>query len=358
MKLSAAVLAGGKSTRMGQNKALLEWNQKRFIETITEQLGGFDEVLISAAKKGDYEYLGLPVFYDEHQDIGPIEGIRSVLSHAKNDYVFVCAVDMPFITEEFVEYMAEFVSSDHDAYVVMDEEHVHPLCAIYSKKVLPQLEALIVAGHYRIMDLLQAVSTKYIKLSYTSFDKKVVKNINTREEYKKLRLPITFAICGKKDSGKTGLIIKLINEFIADGYSVGVLKHDGHDYEMDHEGTDSYRYFAAGARVSGIYSKEKSTLNRRRFGDSLEASGDYAYAKDLISNMQDCDAILLEGFKDSDFPKVEVVRRKISQTLSSNVKNLICVATDVSLTDSTYETRDLDDVHGIFLCIKRYFGLE
>ena len=104
-KIAVGVLAGGKSTRMGENKALLQINGKRFLNQICGELGDFSQVIISAARKGDYEDLGLDVVYDEHQDIGPIEGIYQVLSHAQEEYVFICAADMPFITKELVAYI-------------------------------------------------------------------------------------------------------------------------------------------------------------------------------------------------------------------------------------------------------------
>lgn len=133
--LGTAVLAGGKSSRMGQNKVLMEYQNRRFLDRICEELRGFDEKpCISAAIPGEYEDLGLPVVCDEHREIGPMEGIRQVLIHTSCDYVFVCAGDMPFITGDLVRYMAEFISSDYDCYCMVDEDHIHPLCAIYSKK--------------------------------------------------------------------------------------------------------------------------------------------------------------------------------------------------------------------------------
>ena len=78
-KIAVGVLAGGKSTRMGENKALLQINGKRFLNQICGELGDFSQVIISATRKGDYEDLGLDVVYDEHQDIGPIEGNLSGL---------------------------------------------------------------------------------------------------------------------------------------------------------------------------------------------------------------------------------------------------------------------------------------
>lgn len=349
IRLSTGILAGGKSTRMGQNKALLKINDRRFIDRISEELGSFSQVLISAAQKGIYEDTGLEIVYDEHQEIGPMEGIYQILRAAKEEYVFICAADMPFVTKELVSYMAEFISSDYDCYVMMDEEHIHPLCAIYSRRILDIIKRQIEDGNYRLMNILNSVRTKYIKLEYTCFDKKVVKNINTRQEYQKLVLPVVFCVSAVKDSGKTGLIIKLINEFIQDGYSVGVIKHDGHDYVMDHEGTDTFRFTQAGAVYSAIFSDRQFSVHSVCKKDIRE----------MISLIEDTDVIIIEGMKMSGYPKIEVVRSAVSTETVCNPKSLICIATDVvSQDNAACPVFGLDDVSGIFLCVKKYFGLE
>ncbi|MBR1771580.1 MAG: molybdopterin-guanine dinucleotide biosynthesis protein B [Lachnospiraceae bacterium] len=348
--LSVGVLAGGKSTRMGQNKALLQIESKRFIDRICEELSGFSEVLISDAKKGNYEELGLPVVYDAHEGIGPLEGIYQLLLHAREDYVFVCAADMPFIQKELVEYMAEFISSDYDCYCLVDEDHIHPLCAIYSKKMLEAVREQIESGNYRIMQVLRRVRTKYIKLGQTGFDKRIVRNINTREEYAQALKPWVFCVSGVKDSGKTGLIIKLINEFIQDGKSVAVVKHDGHEYVADHEGTDTWRFTQAGAVCSAIFSDTQYSLHCREKTTAQELTR-------LTASRSGADVVIIEGMKDSDYPKIEVVRKVRSQTPVCAASTLICIATDVVSQESvSCPVLDMDDVHGIFLCVKQYFG--
>lgn len=349
IKLSAGILAGGKSTRMGQNKALLQLNDRRFIDRISDELSVFSEVLISAAGKGAYEDTGFKIVYDEHAQIGPIEGIYQILKEAKEEYVFICAADMPFLKKELVSYMAEFISSDYDCFCLMDEDHIHPLCAIYSKRMLGVIEELIAKGQYRLMSILNGVRTKYIKLEMTCFDKKIVRNINTKDEYKRLVLPIVFCVSAVKNSGKTGLIIKLINEFIKDGYSVGVIKHDGHDFCMDHEGTDTYRFSQAGAVCSAIFSGTQFSVNEKRTV-SLEQ---------MLERCKDVDVLIIEGMKASPYPKIEVVRREISAQSICNPDSLICIATDVvSQNEVKCPVFGLDDMEGIFLCLKRYFGLE
>lgn len=351
MKLSTGILAGGKSTRMGQNKALLEFNNRRFIDRIADELSGFSETVISAAAKGDYEDLGLPVVYDEHQEIGPIEGIYQILRAASQEYVFICAADMPFIKKELVSYMAEFISSDYDCFCLMDEEHVHPLCAIYSKRMLGVIEELIARGQYRLVNILNKVRTKYIKLEYTRFEKKLVKNINTKDEYRRLALPVVFCVSGVKDSGKTWLIVKLINEFIREGCSVAVIKHDGHDYVMDHEGTDTYRFRKAGAKYSAIFSDTQYSMNAAKKASIEEMAA-------LVLAGRDVDILIIEGLKESAYPKIEVVRQGISAKSICQPDSLICVATDVVSPDEVKcPVFGLDDIEGIFLCLKEYFGL-
>lgn len=193
------------------------------------------------------------------------------------------------------------------------------------------------------------VRTKYIRLESSCFDKKQLRNINTREEYESLSLPLIFCVSGVKDSGKTGLIIKLINEFIRDGYRVGVIKHDGHEYAMDQEGTDTYRFTEAGARISAIYSDTQSSVNRKG----------KVTAEDMIAACGNVDVLILEGLKDSAYPKVEVVRRAVSEHTVCATEHLIAVATDVVTQDAVNcPVYDMNDIAGIYACILGYFGIS
>lgn len=186
MSLSAAILVG-RSTRMGQDKALLTLDQQTFLGHLAQELSVCREVFICETLKNDYSDYGLTVVHDEHQGIGPIEGIRRSLCHAETDYVFICAVDMPFVQKEMVQYLAEFISPDYDIYVFRDEGRVHPLGGIYSKAVLPAAERLIAEGRYRLMDLLASVPTKYADISDSCFSGGMLRNINTPEDYRTIR---------------------------------------------------------------------------------------------------------------------------------------------------------------------------
>ncbi len=351
--ITIGILSGGESSRMGSNKALVRIENERFIDRLTKELDGFHETVISAAKRGSYEELGYRVIYDEREKIGPIEGIRRVLTEAETEYVFVCAVDMPFVTKELVRYLAGYLSSDHDCYVIADEDHIQPLCAIYSKACLPVIEELIAEGNYRLREILKRMRTKYVSLEYTRFDKKVVRNINTRQELREVQGPCVFCVSGYSDSGKTGLIVKLINEFIAEGMTVGVIKHDGHDGIKDAQGSDTECYRKAGAIGTAIFTE-------RAYASYYEES---VTPECLIGSMRKKikppDVIILEGLKNSGYPKIEVVRRAVSEKTVCDPKTLICIVSDCISPESVKcPVFGLDDLKGIFLCLKDYFRLS
>ena len=352
-RISVGILAGGKSSRMGADKALIRIGNERIINRISKELGGFSESIVSAGTNRTYEELGFRTVYDEIADTGPMEGIRQVLLGAKEEYVFICAADMPFISRELVEYMAGYISSDYDCYVIADKEHIHPLCAIYKKSALPVIEELIAQKKYRLREIFSRVATKYISLDNTVFDSRTVRNINTREELSEALKPFVFCVSGYSDSGKTGLIERLINEFIEDGMSVGVIKHDGHDAFSDLPGSDTDRFKSAGAKSTIVFSD-----NRYSYSCKAATSPD-ALIRMMSSSCDPPDVIIMEGLKDSAYPKVEVIRKEICDRSVCPKESLICIAADcISPQSVNVPVFDPDDAKGIFLCVKNYFEKE
>jgi molybdopterin-guanine dinucleotide biosynthesis protein A len=168
---------------MGRDKALLKLNRQTFIGHLAQELSGCREVFISSCIERDYSAAGLQVLVDERKDVGPMEGIRQALRHASTNHVFVCAVDMPFIRRDMVEYLANRISSEDDACVFRDGERIHPLCGIYSSTALPFMERLMAAERHRMMELLSLMQTKYVDISSAGFARRMLSNINTPEDY-------------------------------------------------------------------------------------------------------------------------------------------------------------------------------
>lgn len=129
-----------------------------------------------------------------------------------------------------------------------------------------------------------------------------------------------FAISGIKNSGKTTLICRLLKIFKEKGLRVAVLKHDGHDFEPDVPGTDTYRQLQAGAYGTAVFSKGKYMLVKQQPQIS---------EKELMKFFPEADLILLEGFKYSTYPKIEIVRKGNSAESVCNPERLMAIATNL-----------------------------
>lgn len=132
-------------------------------------------------------------------------------------------------------------------------------------------------------------------------------------------MQIVTAICGVKNSGKTTLIEKLIPILTGRGLKVAYIKHDGHDFECDVEGTDSYRMSGAGAYGTAVYSGNRFFIHKKISDTECET---------MISMFPETDVILIEGLKDSSCAKIEIVRSKISETPVSNPEGRFLIVTD------------------------------
>lgn len=112
--------------------------------------------------------------------------------------------------------------------------------------------------------------------------------------------PRVFAVCGLKDSGKTTLICRLVEELAGQGRRVAVIKHDGHDFQCDIPGTDTYCFDQAGACGTAIYSEYQMFVHKK---------GTRERELSLIGQFPEAEFIILEGCKNSSWPKIEVIRR-------------------------------------------------
>ena len=131
---------------------------------------------------------------------------------------------------------------------------------------------------------------------------------------------ITFA--GYSGSGKTTLLLKVITYLKEKGYKIAALKHDGHDFEMDKEGKDTYNMKKAGADCIAIASSSKYAV----ISDSSHRLTFYELMEKIPHGM---DIIIGEGFKDEDIPKILVYRKEINKPNLYNIeKNIIAAATD------------------------------
>lgn len=132
--------------------------------------------------------------------------------------------------------------------------------------------------------------------------------------------PKVVAVCGVKNSGKTTFLEKLVREFTNRGVKTAVIKHDGHDFSCDIAGTDSFRMKEAGAYGTAVFSENRIFVHKTGTGER---------EKELISLFPEADLIFLEGMKDSEYPKIEVIRRETSESPVSNPTGRFLIVTDL-----------------------------
>lgn len=182
-----AILAGGKSSRMNyNNKALLLFKEKTFIENIIYQGKNFDEVIIISNNKEDYTQFGLKVFNDIYLGNGPLSGIHSALKNSRNENVFCIACDMPLITKDILKFISD-INEEYEVLVPKINEKLQPLCAIYSKELIPRVEEALLNNENKLKKFI--MSTKYKVLEdkkYKVLSEKEFSNINTINEYNDL----------------------------------------------------------------------------------------------------------------------------------------------------------------------------
>lgn len=149
-----------------------------------------------------------------------------------------------------------------------------------------------------------------------------------------VKSPVIVAVSGVKNSGKTTFLEKLVAELKSRGHRVAVIKHDGHEFEPDVEGTDTWKLRKAGAYGTAIFSggrwmvvKEERDMDEKR----------------LVEMFPEADFILLEGFKYSAYPKFEIVRKGNSAESVCDPKTLLALVTDTSLTIEGVPTLGLEE---------------
>ncbi|MCF6158910.1 MAG: molybdenum cofactor guanylyltransferase [wastewater metagenome] len=186
--MTAIILAGGKSRRMGSHKSFLKYGDKTFIEhQIVKLRRIFSEVILSANDHTLYRSLDVPIISDVIQERGPLSGICAGLMYAKSRHAFVIACDMPFIHEKVILYLKEYVN-DYDVVVPGTDRGLEPMHAFYSKNCIDPMFRCIKENRLRIVDFFPEVKVKVVdtaEFREPDIFQKTLINLNTPEEYKK-----------------------------------------------------------------------------------------------------------------------------------------------------------------------------
>jgi len=183
--LSAFVLAGGKSTRMGRDKATLPFAGRTLLESALVLARSVTEDVFILGSTELYGAYG-EVIADIFPGCGPLGGIHAALTRAKNDLNLILAVDTPFLSNRLAAYVVERARESR-AMVTTPEinSYPQPLCAVYRRDFLPIAEQALRAGRYKIVPLFPQGRTLVIpeaELERFAFTAEMFENLNTPEE--------------------------------------------------------------------------------------------------------------------------------------------------------------------------------
>jgi len=151
-----------------------------------------------------------------------------------------------------------------------------------------------------------------------------------------------YGVVGWKNTGKTGLVTRLVAHLTALGFRVSTVKHAHHSFDIDHEGRDSYRHREAGAAQVLIASRERVALM-----DELRGAPEPGLDA-LLARLDPADLVIVEGYKGEGHPKIEAHRQAAGKDLiARDDPQVRAVASDVALTDLSVPVFDLDDTGAI-----------
>jgi len=180
------VAAGGRSSRMGRDKAWLELAGKPIIEHVIDALTAVTARIAILANDAEYKKLGFPVFKDSQLGVGPLEAIRTALSNSSTPRILLVGCDLPFVTSELFKFLLN-EGQHFDVVVPMSaDQMLEPLCAVYSTRILATVEQLISEGERKISTLFDRVATRFVtfdELNHLAGSATFFVNINMPEDY-------------------------------------------------------------------------------------------------------------------------------------------------------------------------------
>jgi len=179
--LDAVIFAGGKSSRMGEDKALLPFGgYSTLAEFQYSRLSKLFKHVSLSAKENKFDF-DSDVIEDIDGEHSPLVGIISIFETLREEEVFILSVDAPFVESDTIEKILSRNENSHDVLIAQSPSGVQPLCGLYKKSILPFAQQQLEKNNHRLGDLLRLVNTEYVKFE----DDLPFTNLNHPEEYQK-----------------------------------------------------------------------------------------------------------------------------------------------------------------------------
>lgn len=338
--VTGVLLAGGGSTRMGRDKALLPFDGQPLFVRARRALAALCGRVLIAGDRPDLASADCPAYADRFPG-SSLGGLHAALSHADTDWICVLPCDLPQPSPRLLQALLDRRAPEVDAVVPRHAGGSEPLIACYRRAILPLVEEQLSRGDLRLTALLGRLRVTWLEpAAMPDGWRRALRNLNAPGDYARLLAPppaVTFI--ARSGTGKTTLVEQVIAGLTGRGWTIGALKHDAHRFEIDHAGKDSWRMTQAGAAVTAICSPARQAVIRRH---ELEPTVEELIAREFAG----VDLVVTEGFKQSSLPKVEVHRATLDAPLLSRGERhdpaLLAVASDTPL-DLDVPCFDLND---------------
>ncbi|MBU2444777.1 MAG: molybdenum cofactor guanylyltransferase [Bacteroidetes bacterium] len=197
--MTAIILSGGKSTRMGENKSLLLLDGKKLIEHVFHNMQSiFSNVILITNQREEYRFLGIEMFEDVFKYQGPLAGIHSGLYHTTTEKNFIISCDLPLMTKEMIEFIVAY-ATDKLITVTRADGFIQQLCGIYSKECVSAAEKLLasevtISGNHhnhkskcQVLQLIDHVGAEIIDAnSIPYYEEGMFLNMNRKEDYEEV----------------------------------------------------------------------------------------------------------------------------------------------------------------------------
>ena len=187
--LTVAIQAGGRSSRMGEDKALKPFQGRPLIQRVIDRLKPIaDEMIITTNHPQEYEFLDLPLFMDVYPDRGALGGLYTALFSASSPVVAAVACDLPFVSPSLIHWSYDLINKEEwDVVIPESDEGLEPLHALYRRdSCLPAINSSLAENKLKIVSWFPQVKVKILSPAEVKpFNQNglVFWNLNTPEEF-------------------------------------------------------------------------------------------------------------------------------------------------------------------------------
>lgn len=181
MDLTAIILAGGKSSRMGEDKGLLDIDGTPMITHVIEAVRPLVLELFIVSNQEDYEQFGYTVFEDEFKDKGPMAGIYTGLKNSSTQLNIILSCDIPKIDTQFLIWLIR-QHENNMITIPRIEGREHHLIGIYNRQVMGRYKQSLNQNELKLKTINDEIDCNYVDVP-SEFSSSIFQNINSREDY-------------------------------------------------------------------------------------------------------------------------------------------------------------------------------